>query len=55
MERISIGMGDRVGFKSFRYYERLGSGAFGEVYLVEKIDSKQLYAMKVMRKEKFIS
>ena len=36
------------------YYEKLGAGAFGEVYLVEMIDTKKLYAMKVLKKEKFI-
>jgi serine/threonine protein kinase len=28
----------------------LGKGSFGEVYLVEKINSKVLYAMKVLQK-----
>jgi serine/threonine protein kinase len=33
----------------------LGSGSFGEVYLVRKISSGAYYAMKVLSKEKIIS
>lgn len=32
----------------------LGTGSFGEVFLVEKKDSKTLYAMKVLKKDKII-
>lgn len=29
----------------------LGKGSFGEVYLVEKVGSKNLFAMKVLKKD----
>lgn len=32
----------------------LGKGSFGEVYLVRKRDTRELYAMKVLRKDKII-
>ena len=33
---------------------QLGKGSFGEVYLVQKIDSSEQYAMKVLRKERIM-
>lgn len=30
----------------------MGTGSFGEVFLVEEIATKELYAMKVLSKEK---
>ena len=39
---------------SFVCLAQLGKGSFGEVYLVQKIDSSEQYAMKVLRKERIM-
>ena len=41
-----------IGAHSFTAHELLGTGSFGEVYLVEKISDGTLHAMKVLSKEK---
>lgn len=28
---------ERVGIESFRFYKKIGEGAFGEVYIVKKL------------------
>ena len=38
----------------FRGLLQLGKGSFGEVYLVEKIDTGEQYALKVLRKDKVL-
>eukprot|EP00347_Sterkiella_histriomuscorum_P000026 403377465 len=43
-----------VSLKSFNVIERLGKGSFGSVYLVEKVTSTKIYAMKVLEKEKVL-
>jgi len=43
---------EQVTASSFMYHSILGSGSFGEVFLVEKKSTHDLYAMKVLRKEK---
>ena len=43
-----------LGAHSFRAHELLGSGSFGEVYLVEKISDLSFHAMKVLNKDKII-
>lgn len=38
----------------FAALQLLGKGSFGEVYLVQKLDTMKLYAMKVLPKEKIL-
>jgi hypothetical protein len=45
----------KVGPSSFKVIKLLGVGSFGEVFLVEKIDSGKLYAMKILKKDKIFS
>ena len=44
-----------VGPSDFLVHCLLGTGSFGDVYLVEKKDTKVLYAMKVLLKENIFS
>jgi protein-serine/threonine kinase len=39
--------------QDFEMVSTLGSGAFGEVYQVKKVDSGHIYAMKLLDKEKY--
>jgi hypothetical protein len=41
-----------VGPHHFKAHQLLGTGSFGEVFLVEEIATQELYAMKVLSKEK---
>lgn len=41
--------------EDFLMHKKLGKGSFGEVYLVEKKDTKNLYAMKIIPKSKLDS
>lgn len=46
---------EKVSVKNFKLLKLLGTGAYGRVYLVEKIDGSDrgaFYAMKVLEKEK---
>ena len=45
---------DRVGPKDFMPLKLLGSGSFGEVYLVRHIMTLELFAMKVLSKTKIL-
>ena len=40
---------------SFVCLAKLGKGSFGEVYLVQKINTKQKFAMKVLRKDRILN
>ena len=44
----------KVGPSDFRGILQLGKGSFGEVFLVEKIDSGQQFALKTLKKEKVL-
>ena len=39
-----------IGIESFRILKVIGRGSFGKVYLVQKKDTKQYYAMKALKK-----
>lgn len=39
-----------LGYRDFEIVKPISRGAFGSVYLARKKDTKQLYAMKIMRK-----
>jgi serum/glucocorticoid-regulated kinase 2 len=49
-EIIVSGDGSRVNENSFEILKTLGKGYFGRVFLVEKKESKELYALKVISK-----
>lgn len=40
----------KVSMDDFNLMKVIGRGAFGKVVLVEKKDSKKLYAIKIMKK-----
>lgn len=44
----------KVGPSDFKGIALIGKGSFGEVYLVEKIDTNERFALKVLKKEKII-
>jgi hypothetical protein len=46
---------ERIGPHSFIVHSLIGKGSFGEVYLVEKKNTKTIYAMKVLNKNKIQS
>lgn len=43
-----------AGPNDFDILQELGRGSFGEVYVVRKLDTSMLYAMKVLKKEKIM-
>lgn len=43
---------DKVGVTDFKLLTLLGEGNFGKVYQVCKLDSNEIYAMKVLSKQK---
>ena len=44
-----------IGKDSFKILKVIGRGSFGKVFLVEKKDTKDLFAMKVLKKENIIA
>jgi serine/threonine protein kinase len=51
-DSVRTEMWETIGAHSFTAHELLGTGSFGEVYLVEKISNRSLHAMKVLSKDK---
>ena len=51
---FNIFMIDGVKLEDFKILKVLGRGAFGKVMLVEKKKTKELFAMKSLRKEDII-
>lgn len=45
---------DRIGLDDFEVLKVVGQGAFGKVYQVRKRNSLEIFAMKVMRKDKIM-
>lgn len=53
--QISLPAEEKVGPQHFTVHGLIGKGSFGDVYLVEKKDQNNLYAMKVLQKSKVMS
>merc|ERR1712013_931728 len=45
----------KLGAADFEAIKVIGKGAFGEVRLVQKVDTGHIYAMKVLRKSEMVS
>jgi serine/threonine protein kinase len=54
MNLILLHTGQDVTIDDFNLLKVLGRGAFGKVMLVEKKDTKEIYALKSLRKEEII-
>ena len=44
----------KMGLNDFRTVKVIGKGAFGEVRVVQKVDTGRIYAMKTLRKEEML-
>lgn len=43
---------EKVTLSTFKFYKKIGEGAFGEVYIVKREKSEKLYALKAIKKER---
>ncbi|KAI3750566.1 hypothetical protein L2E82_21228 [Cichorium intybus] len=53
-EELSVDKVQSVGLEDFDFMKVVGKGAFGKVYQVRKRDTSEIYAMKVVRKDKIL-
>ena len=44
----------KMGLNDFRTVKVIGKGAFGEVRVVQKVDTGRIYAMKTLKKEEML-
>tara|TARA_B110000285_G_scaffold226219_1_gene285620 strand:+ start:272 stop:412 length:141 start_codon:yes stop_codon:yes gene_type:complete len=40
----------KISIEDFEYIKVIGRGSFGKVYLVRKLDTQMVYAMKILKK-----
>lgn len=43
-----------VNIEDFKILKVIGWGTFGKVYMVKKVDTEEVYAMKVLKKEEIV-
>ena len=53
-DKINTKLKEQISLKDFICLAQLGKGSFGQIYLVEKINTKEKFAMKVLNKEKIL-
>jgi serum/glucocorticoid-regulated kinase 2 len=44
----------KISIEDFEYIKVIGRGSFGKVYLVRKLDTQMVYAMKILKKGQLI-
>ncbi|GER54684.1 serine/threonine protein kinase 2 [Striga asiatica] len=52
--KVEDGLEKTIGLEDFEFLKLVGQGAFGKVYQVRKSGSSEIFAMKVMRKDKIM-